>query len=217
MDKIRISILDIEISKIETTFQELKRIGIKYIHLDLIDTSFADNISFGISTVNFILSFYFFFDIHFMVEDPLKIISKINLQNVNEITVHDEKSFKLLKIKFPILKIGFALDLKSKISEISDIEHLLQDASHILVMSVNAGFGGQKFNEQSISKIKKLKSLKNDSQFVNKDLIIGVDGGINDNNIHIVRDADFIVVGSFIIKSENKLDSIEQLISKLKN
>lgn len=195
MNKLRISILDIEISEIKQKLEELKILGIKGIHIDVIDTSFADNISFGISTLNYILGFDFDFDIHFMLAEPVKIIKKLKIKPGTAITVHIREinnkpvSLKFLE-NFNEFNVGIALDPNTSVKE---IEYLLDFVSHVLVMTVEPGKGGQSFIENCAVKVSQLKSLN---------VKVLVDGGINKFNISKVKDADFIVVGSFITKSK---------------
>lgn len=198
MNKLSISILDIEVEKMSEKLEELRCQGIRNIHLDIIDTSFTSNISFGISTINYILSFEFNFDIHFMIKNPMKIIEKLKIKNGTKLTVHSEEFLEI-----PGYRIGIALNPDESIEKIQNFVHKV---SHVLVMGVEPGQGGQTFMSSCISKIHQLKSLG---------ICVGVDGGINKENIRQVKDADFIVVGSYITKSENIVQSLSALIQKL--
>lgn len=198
MDKLCVSILDVEMHLMSETLDKLKEAGIKNIHLDVIDTSFSSNISFGISSLNYILGFDFNFDIHFMIENPLKIIGKLNLKEGTRITVHSEEYLDI-----PGYNVGIALNPNKSVE---DIKHLFHKISHVLVMGVEPGYGGQEFKYSCLDKIRELKELG---------IVVGIDGGVNDKTIKEVKNADFIVVGSCIIKSDDISKSIGSLLENI--
>lgn len=229
---ISVSILNLSFKNLSESLQTLKNIGIKTIHIDIIDTSFAQNISFGPEIINQILEFDFSFELHFMIENPLPILKKIRLDKVERITVHSHYNEVVQFVRTPIInhninnkpteinlmafaqnniplkdcrnsaiKIGIALNPEDNIP---DFTHFKPD--HILVMTVNPGFGGQSLIKECVEKIKKIQEFQ---------IEVGVDGGVNLENIHLVRHANYIVIGSALTKSENigeYFDNLKKLL-----
>lgn len=192
--------------------QELKSIEkADYLHLDIMDGHFVPNISFGpfISSViqkhtNLKL------DTHLMVTDPLFWLDKFNLPNTEFITVHYEANKleeTLDKIHELNLKAGISFKPNTKVNQ---IKSYLSKVDLVLVMSVEPGFGGQKFMENSLDKIKELAKLRKD---YNYNFLIEVDGGINQETAKLCKEAgaDILVVGSYLF---NSLDR-ENLIIKM--
>lgn len=182
-----------------------------YIHLDIMDGNFVPNLSFGPHISKCIRNLTDIpFDTHLMVLDPLKWISKFSIENTTFITVHYESNNYLeaiKEIKSKGIKAGISIKPKTTVDE---IKHLLSQIDLILVMSVEPGFGGQKFMENSLDKIKKLKKLKEE---LNLNFIIEVDGGINLETAKLVKDAgaDMIVAGSHIFNQKDRNKAIKQL------
>jgi ribulose-phosphate 3-epimerase len=194
MGRVGISILDCNLLRIEEELQELKRNNVEHIHLDVMDTTFVNNISFGPSIVNRILLLPdFVFDIHMMVDNPLGIISQLRLDNVSIVTIHQEVNgkrevFSYLKEKGVLC--GLAINPCTYLDEVD-----MTDVDMILIMCVEAGFGGQMMKEECLRKI-------DESRKFNK--IIGVDGGIKIENVSKVKNGDYIVIGSSYFKSNDR-------------
>lgn len=204
IDKISLSILDLEMNNLDKNLAEFKELGIKNIHIDIIDTSFADNISFSLKTVNEILKYDFSFELHIMIENPLKILSKLNVKKNTKITVHSHvEEVRNLFLGRKDVYIGYALNPKDKIETIKRISCQID---YVLVMTVYPGFGKQAMIEECTEKIKSIKNLK---------IPVGVDGGVNQNNVHLVREADYIVIGSALTIAGDKRQVLEQIISGL--
>lgn len=194
--------------------KEIKSINnCDYIHLDIMDGNFVPNISFGPDICKQVRKETdIFFDTHLMVNEPLKWIEKFNIKNTRFITVHFESkgySEALNKINELGIKKGLSIKPKTKVSE---IKNLLKDLDLVLVMSVEPGFGGQKFMVQSLDKIKELKKLR---EKYNYKYLIEVDGGINNETIKLVKEAgaDMVVVGSYLFKQKNRKKLIKLLRS----
>jgi ribulose-phosphate 3-epimerase len=199
---ISISILDSDLLNINQVLVDLKKEGITNIHLDILDTSFVPNISFGPGLINKILEFDFVFDIHLMVETPIVILDLLNLERVDTVTVHYEiKNIQetIRYIKNKNIKIGLAINPDTGIKEIP------QEVSRILIMTVYPGFGNQSFIERCI-KNEKIDRSKYQ---------IGVDGGINLSTISKVSHFDYIVIGSAYFKSKDRKEFIRKINEKI--
>lgn len=192
--------------------QELKSIEIAdYLHLDIMDGHFVPNISFGpfISSViqkNTNLKL----DTHLMVTDPFLWIEKFNLPNTEFITVHYEANLldkSINKIHELGLKAGISIKPRT---EVKEILNYLKTIDLILVMSVEPGFGGQKFLANAIEKIQQLDQIRKDK---NLNFLIEVDGGINEETAELckIAGADILVVGSYLFNSNNRRKLIKKL------
>lgn len=182
---------------------KLVNCDIDYLHLDIMDGIFVDNKN-EVLEVPHIKPL----DIHLMVSDVYKYIDKYKTLNPLYITFHYETGADILSVinyikKFNI-KVGLSIKPSTKVEEIIPY---LPYLDLVLVMSVEPGKGGQSFIMNSVDKIKKLKELKGD-------YVIEVDGGINDNTIKYVSDADIVVVGSYIT-SGNYEERIKNLKEKI--
>ncbi|WUR02569.1 ribulose-phosphate 3-epimerase [Vairimorpha necatrix] len=203
---IYISILDCDLLNLNHTLKELKSNNISHLHLDILDTSFVPNISFGPSIINKVLEYDFIFDLHLMVASPITILDLINLQKVDTVFVHFEiknlsDTLKFLKNKNK--KIGLA------ISPDTTVEDVCMDdiISKILIMTVYPGFGNQKFIKECVKKIKNIDRAK---------IEVGVDGGINLDTIEDVKDFDFVIIGSSYFKVSDKKKFIETIQKYIK-
>ena len=146
------------------------------------------------------------FDIHLMVENPIDYINNINLSNTKCITIHVELekdiSYLINLIKSKNIEVGLAIKPKTNIDI---VDKYINDIDKIIIMSVEPGFGGQKFISESLTRIKKIREKR-------KDIIIEVDGGINNETINDVKDiVDIAVVGSYITNSNNYNEAINSL------
>lgn len=182
-----------------------------YIHLDIMDGHFVPNLSFGPHISNEIRKVSnVTFDTHLMVSKPLDWIDKFAIENTEFITIHyeSENFLEAIKaIKKRNIKPGLSIKPKTSVSEI--INYLAQ-VDLVLVMSVEPGFGGQKFIYDAVSKISELKQLRHDLKL---NFIIEVDGGINLETAKLVKDAgaDMIVAGSHIFNQVDRNKAIENL------
>lgn len=196
---ISISILDSDPLNIEKTLNSLDTLNIKNIHLDIMDTSFVNNISFGINTINKILDFDFVFDVHLMVSKPNIVARKLNLERVDRLIYHAEiTQEEKNKLNFDVKK-GIAINPGTSIFLDNKIDPKIINEEFVLVMTVEPGLGGQSFKTECIDKID-LQSK-----------IVGVDGGINLDTIKLVKNADFFVIGSAFFKANDKENFIRQV------
>lgn len=204
------SILDLE----PKTRDEIKKLYryIDYIHVDVMDGRFVPNTSFSYEQVKDLVEDELL-DIHLMVEDVKKYVDEFCLLKPSYITFHYEcgnveKMINYIHEKG--CKVGLSIKPNTSIHE---IEPYLKDIDLVLVMSVEPGYGGQKFQETSVLKIEKLKKLREQKNYHYQ---IEVDGGINDSTILFVKDVDIVVVGSYITKSNNYKKKVSILKEKLK-
>lgn len=212
MNKITIapSILTASFANLESTIKELEEAGADYLHLDIMDGSFVPQITFGskiVSDIKKITSLPL--DVHLMIVSPEKHIDDFAKAGADIISVHYEGNIHLhkliMQIKSHNVKAGIVLNPHTRVDV---IEPLIDDIDNVLIMSVNPGFGGQKFITNSIKKIEKTKKL-----IGQRDIIISVDGGINLNTCSdvIKAGANLLVAGSAIIDSKDKKETIKQL------
>lgn len=212
MNKIIIapSILTASFANLESTIKELEEAGADYLHLDIMDGSFVPQITFGskiVSDIKKITSLPL--DVHLMIVSPEKHIDDFAKAGADIISLHYEGNIHLhkliMQIKSHNVKAGIVLNPHTRVDV---IEPLIDDIDNILIMSVNPGFGGQKFITNSIKKIEETKKL-----IGQREIIISVDGGINLNTCSdvIKAGANLLVAGSAIIDSKDKKETIKQL------
>lgn len=212
MNKIIIapSILTASFANLESTIKELEEAGADYLHLDIMDGSFLPQITFGskiVSDIKKITSLPL--DVHLMIVSPEKHIDDFAKAGADIISVHYEGNIHLhkliMQIKSHNVKAGIVLNPHTRVDV---IEPLIDDIDNVLIMSVNPGFGGQKFITNSIKKIEETKKL-----IGQREIIISVDGGINLNTCSdvIKAGANLLVAGSAIIDSKDKKETIKQL------
>jgi len=183
-----------------------------WLHIDIMDGVFVPNISFGFPVLEYVKNLSQKpLDVHLMITDPAKFIKEVRDSGAFMMNVHYEACIHLHRtiqqIKEAGMKAGVTLNPSSPISLLEDI---INDVDMVLIMSVNPGYGGQKFIEHSIEKVKKLKELINSK---NAKALIEVDGGINlTTGKQIVEaGADGLVAGNSVFKAENPAQMIHQL------
>ncbi len=195
------SILSANFAKLGEDMVALKKAGIKKIHLDVMDGHFVPNISFGLPVIaSLTKQFDFIWDAHLMVSNPDDYILDFKKAGVQHMTVHFETCPHLHRtiqmIKESGMTAGVALNPATSIDV---LEPILEDLDLVLVMSVNPGFGGQSF---IISQLKKIKQLRSRITQLDKQIVIQVDGGVNEKTYSKVIEAgaDDLVIGSALFK-----------------
>ncbi|HUM97368.1 MAG TPA: ribulose-phosphate 3-epimerase [Chitinophagaceae bacterium] len=183
-------------------------------HLDVMDGRFVPNISFGSMIVEYFRKATSkVCDVHLMIEEPEKYAEQFKNAGADHLSVHIEACRHLHRniqqIKSLGMKAGVAINPHTPVSELSDV---LGDIDLVCMMSVNPGFGGQKFIEHTLTKIKQLRTLINER---NLNVFIEIDGGVTLENASsiVAAGADVLVAGNTVFKSANPKDTI----SKLKN
>lgn len=183
------------------------------LHLDVMDGVFVPNISFGFSVMEQIAKICKKdLDVHLMIVNPERYISRVRDLGATYMTVHLEACQTHIhrtvqQIKESGMKPGIAINPGTPVSWLSDV---VEDAYMILIMSVNPGFGGQKFIEHSTTKVKQLREILKSA---GSNAIIQVDGGINDTTGKIIAEAgaDMLVAGSYVFKAANPINAIDVL------
>lgn len=207
------SILSADFSKLKEEVESVK--DTKYLHLDIMDGRFVPNITYGPLVIEAIRPYSEqIFDTHLMIVEPEKYIEDFAEAGSDIITVHVEATDHIHRavqmIKSNGCKAGVTLN---PATSLSTIENIIEDVDLILIMSVNPGFGGQKFIPQMLDKVKRLNKMIQKSK---TETLIEIDGGINFENVKEIADAgvDIIVSGSAIFKG-NPEKNLEKFKKRL--
>lgn len=216
--KIAPSILDANFLKLGEQIDEINEGEADLIHLDIMDGCFVPNISFGVKVVESIKKRTSIpLDVHLMIENPEKHIRSFIKAGGDIITIHVETGKHLDRlvqnIKESGAKCGLALNPATSLSA---VEYLISKIDKLLVMTVNPGYGGQKFIPEMIVKIRKARKMMEDN---NRFIDLEVDGGINFENICevISSGANIIVAGSLIFKNKSPKNTIKKMKNIIKN
>lgn len=213
MIKIAPSVLSADFSKMGEEVKNITRDGADVIHLDVMDGVFVKNITFGPKLVKDVRKFSnAIFDAHLMIVKPWNYIEKFAEAGADIITVHEEACKERLKetlreIKALGVKCGAVINPDTPVSSIKDV---IEECDMLLLMSVFPGFGGQKFIESVLPKIKEARAL---IESTGKDIDLEIDGGINKENVSIVKKsgANVIVAGNTIFKEDDRAKIIREL------
>lgn len=200
------SLLSCDFLRIGEELELLEEEGLHYLHLDVMDGVYVPNISYGSPIINSIKDkTNLIMDTHLMIENPDKYIEDFVNAGSDVISIHPEttkhfhRSIQLIK-SFGI-KVGAAINPST---DLSVLEYVFEDLDLVLLMTVNPGFGGQKYIDACDRKISKLNEMRNER---NKDLLISVDGGISLENAKKVMNlgADILVSGSKVFNKDDKI------------
>lgn len=207
------SILSADFSRLAEEIQDVEVKGADCIHLDLMDGHFVPNLTFGVPVVAALRSCTKLpFDAHLMVEHPETYIDGLAKAGVQYVTVHQEACIHLDRVLQQIreagMKCGVALNPATPVSTLSCVASQLDI---ILIMSVNPGFGGQKFIPYALTKIRQANELL--AAAGNTQAVIEVDGGVNAKTVQAVKDAgaSFLVAGSAVFGAADRKAAIAAL------
>lgn len=208
------SVLSCDFGNIERDVKMLHSSDAQWIHIDVMDGVFVPNISFGFPVLEVIRKHTDkVLDVHLMIENPDNYLVNFKNSGADILTVHFEACRHLNRtisaIKELRMKAGVALNPHTPVSS---LEEVIKDLDLVLIMSVNPGFGGQKFIHSSLDKVKKLAQLIQEKK---SNAIIEVDGGVNlETGLELKKaGAQALVAGSFVFGSVNPLETITRLNS----
>lgn len=206
------SILAADFGNLAKDIEMVNNSQAEWFHLDVMDGVFVPNISYGMPIIDKINSLTDkVLDVHLMIVDPDRYISDFKKVGADILTVHYEACTHLHRtiqaIKTEGMKAGVALNPHTPVSVLEDV---INDLDLVLIMSVNPGFGGQKFIENTYNKVSKLKQMITEA---GADVIIEIDGGVGVQNATqlIEAGADALVAGSAVFNAENPTEYIAAL------
>ena len=213
MKKILPSILSADFANLERDIKELENIGIDMFHIDVMDGNFVPNISFGFPIIESIRpKTDKVFDRHLMISNPENYVEqfcKVGCDMVSfhiEATNHADRLIQVIKDNEK--KAGIVLNPQTPLES---IRYLLPKLDYVLIMTVNPGFGGQKFIPEMLEKIEELAKIREEKNY---NFLIEVDGGINVETSKACREkgADLLVCGSFLFGASEKEKTLGELL-----
>ena len=218
MKKLAPSILSADFAKLAEEVAQIEKGGADYVHVDVMDGHFVPNISFGAAVMKSLVGKTALpFDVHLMIENPDQYLEDFMTQQTEFITVHQEACTHLHRTLQHIKSLGAKAGVSlNPATSLTTLDFILEDVDLVLIMSVNPGFGGQKFIPSALEKIRELAGIR---KAMGLDFEIEVDGGANLDNVQELADVgtDIIVAGSAVFKTPDITDTTKQFISKLRS
>lgn len=213
MAKVAPSILSADFSRMGEEVKSIVDCGADYVHLDVMDGKFVDNLTFGFKMIKDIRKVTTaVFDVHLMIDEPERYIDRFIDSGADILTIHLEA------VKIPVIEvlkrirargIKSAISIKPK-TDVNLLKPVMPYVDMVLIMSVEPGFGGQSFIQSSLDKVKAVKEMIVKD---NLNVEIEIDGGINEKTAKSAVEAgvDVLVAGSYVFKAEDRKSAIEFL------
>lgn len=205
------SILAADFGELAKQIRLTEENGAKYLHLDVMDGAFVPSISFGMPVIKSLRKISGqIFDVHLMIENPDRYLEDFKSAGADIITVHAEASKHLHRTVTKIKELGLRAGVSiNPATPLSAIELVLSEVDMVLIMSVNPGFGGQKFIPFTLDKVRKLREMA-------PDMNIEVDGGVNkDNAAELIRAGANILVAGTAVFSGNIAENTRVMIERM--
>ncbi len=209
MYKLAPSLLAADFARLGDEVKKIDELGIDYVHIDVMDGTFVPSLSIGFPTIKSIRKYTNkIFDVHLMINEPIRYINEFVDVGADIITIQAESCIHLnrtiMAIKEKGVKVGVAINPSTPLNV---LEYILEEIDMVLIMSVNPGFGGQKFIKNSLNKISDLRKLIDQKGLL---VDIEVDGGINLKNAKeaLESGANILVAGTAIFEGDTEQNII---------
>lgn len=205
------SILSADFSRLGEEIKKVAEAKADWIHIDVMDGSFVPNITIGPCVIRHMKKASNLpFDVHLMIEHPERHFMEFVDAGADYLTVHVEATRSLYRLVKEIQKHCRAGVSLNPATPLCAVEQIIHEVDLLLIMSVEPGFGGQRFIPESVEKVRRAREMLDER---NSDAILSVDGGVNEENVALLKDAgaDAVVAGSYIFTSGDYREAIQKL------